>query len=274
MAAVSALALMASACVTGPSPEEIHLRDWQMAARADTPVAYQNYIRIHPGGLYVGMAHARTAELAAAEQAAFDAAKRANTERAFEDYLARYPWGLNAAEADALRAKAAAPRLAALEREAWAEADRRDIIDLYEAYLAEWPQGRNRIEAQARLDALWRTDQGAFVRARRSNFFALKWLHLEARPHGRAEQSDIYEGDHTDRGSSVNDRVSFCCRICSQPWPKTAHRRLDSSAVRKQVCGSRQRDWRVDTRRQLWLGGVLGRRHRQEPLRPCRRGVV
>src|SRR5690606_22289854 len=130
--------------------------------------AYQHYQRLYPAGLNVGIAESRIAELARLEAGAFATARRIDTETAYDDYLARYPWGRNAAEADALRAERAAPRLAALERAQWAEADRRDIIDLYEAYLADWPAGPNAARAQSRLDALWRTDQGAFVRAARS----------------------------------------------------------------------------------------------------------
>src|SRR5689334_22574702 len=105
-AAVSALALMASACETAPSPEQLHMRDWQMAARADNPVAYSNYIRIYPDGQYVSVAQQRIAELKQQEGDAFDIAKRAGTEQAYQDFLARYPWGMHVAEADQLRARA------------------------------------------------------------------------------------------------------------------------------------------------------------------------
>ena len=56
VAAASALALMASACVIGPTPEEVHSRDWEMAARTDTPQAYGGYLRLYPAGPFAAVA--------------------------------------------------------------------------------------------------------------------------------------------------------------------------------------------------------------------------
>ena len=129
IAAVSALAL--GACVTGPSPEEIHQMDWQTAARTDTPQGYQAYLRLYPAGQYAPIASARVDELSRIEADAFAVARRADTEAAYDDFLARYPWGRNAPEADGLRATRAAPRLAKQELADWTEARRVDEIEIY-----------------------------------------------------------------------------------------------------------------------------------------------
>ncbi len=168
LGAASALALLASACVTGPSPEEIHQMDWQAASRMDTPPAYANYMRMYPDGPFVSVARTRMDELVQVEADAFAVARRDGSEKAFADFLGRYPWGRHAAEADLARTKAAAPRLAAEERAEWDDVKRRDIIDAYETFLTRWPASSHAGEARSRLDALWRTDQGAFVRAKRS----------------------------------------------------------------------------------------------------------
>ena len=166
-AAVSAIALLA-ACETGPTPEEIHQMDWSQAARIDTPPAYAEYMRVHPGGEYVVNAQRRTDELIAIEAAAYDTARKADTEDSYVAYLARFPWGRNAEVADARRAVLAAPRLAAEEKADWAEVRAMEQIDRYEAFLDEWPRGANAVNARARLDVLWKTDQGAFVKAKRT----------------------------------------------------------------------------------------------------------
>ena len=76
----------------------------------------------------------------------------------------------NAPQADARRAALAAPRLAAEERADWDDAARADRIEAYEAFLNRWPDGANAEEARARLDYLWNTDEGAWIRARASEF--------------------------------------------------------------------------------------------------------
>ena len=62
LAAASALAL-AAACATAPTPEEIHDRNWQVAATADAPPAYQVYLNQHPAGIHAERARSRIAEL-------------------------------------------------------------------------------------------------------------------------------------------------------------------------------------------------------------------
>ncbi|MDP3491480.1 MAG: hypothetical protein Q8R82_00075, partial [Hyphomonadaceae bacterium] len=167
LAAVSAAALL-GACETGPTPEEIAQMEWQGAARVDTPPAYEAYLRMYPAGEFNAVARQRIEELKIVEVNAFAVAKRADTEDAYVGYLARFPWGLNAAEADARRAVLAAPRLAAEENRAWQEARKSEHIEIYEGFLNDWPRGAHAVEARAKLDALWRTDQGAFIRAQRS----------------------------------------------------------------------------------------------------------
>jgi hypothetical protein len=130
-AASLAVAMALAGCAA--SPEEIHAREWEMAARTDTPQAYETYLRLYPGGPFAPVAEQRVAELSRMEVAAWEVAKRADTEASYEDFLARFPWGRNAAEAETLRAARAAPRLAAEERAAWDDAKRRDFIDGYEA---------------------------------------------------------------------------------------------------------------------------------------------
>ena len=58
-----AFVLMASLAGCAASPEEIHAREWAMAARADTPQAYETYLRLYPGGPYASVAGQRVAEL-------------------------------------------------------------------------------------------------------------------------------------------------------------------------------------------------------------------
>src|SRR5690349_7047823 len=85
LAAASAMALL-TACVTGPSPEEIHMMDWQQAARMDTPPAYQHYLLVYPDGQYSNVARSRMEELGKMEQAGWDSAQRINTETGWADF--------------------------------------------------------------------------------------------------------------------------------------------------------------------------------------------
>src|SRR5215470_6018378 len=120
--AVSALALIASGCVTGPTPEELQMMDWQQAARLDTPPAYATYLRVYPDGLYAGNARARIDELGRMEADAFADARRADTEDAYAAFVQRWPWGVHAADATSLRDQRAAPRLARQENADWTDA--------------------------------------------------------------------------------------------------------------------------------------------------------
>ncbi|RYZ11608.1 MAG: hypothetical protein EON61_09800, partial [Alphaproteobacteria bacterium] len=167
VAAVSASALL-GACEVGPTPAEIAQVEWQTAARLDTPPAYEAYLRMYPAGEFNVVARQRIEELRIQESAAYQAARKIDNEDAYVSYLARFPWGLNSAEADARRATLAAPRLAAEENKAWQDVRKSDRIEVYEKFLADWPRGSHATEAGTKLDALWRTDQGAFVRAMRS----------------------------------------------------------------------------------------------------------
>ena len=168
VAAVSAIAL-AAACATGPTPEQIHDRNWQVAITADAPPAYEAYLRQHPAGLYTATAHTRIAELNAQELVAWEETLKVNTEQAYADFAYRYAWGPHRIRAEALRDERAAPRLAAEEAADWSTARSEDIIPAYEDFLARWPDGANARAADARLAALWKTDEGVFIRAVRSN---------------------------------------------------------------------------------------------------------
>jgi len=248
LAAASAIALL-TACVTGPSPEEIHMMDWQQAARMDTPPAYQHYLLVYPDGQYSGMARSRMDELGKMEQASWEAAQRINTETGWADFTQRFPWSLHFAEADAMRAKAAAPRMAAEERADWANAQRTDVIDLYETYLGKWPTGPNAAKAKDRLDALWRTDQGAYVRARRSG------SPVELQEFVRAYPRSVYVADARREIDSIRVRDGEAWRVAlqtntveaydfylsSQPWGEY---RIDAS---NSIQDLRERDY------QAWL---------------------
>ena len=166
-AAASALAL-AAACATAPTPEEIHDRNWQVAATADAPPAYEVYLSQHPDGIHAQQARSRIAQLNAQEQAAWEETLKINTEEAYADFAYRYAWGPHRVRAEALRDERAAPRLAAEEAAAWSNARSEDTIIAYEAFLAQWPDGANASGANARLAELWKTDEGVFVRAVRS----------------------------------------------------------------------------------------------------------
>ncbi|HEV7689519.1 MAG TPA: hypothetical protein VGO52_01790 [Hyphomonadaceae bacterium] len=248
LAAASAIALL-TACVTGPSPEEIHMMDWQQAARMDTPPAYQHYLLVYPDGQYSGMARSRMDELGKMEQASWDAALRINTETGWADFTARYPWSLHFAEADAMRAKAAAPRMAAEEKADWANAQRTDVIDLYETYLGKWPQGPNAGKAKDRLDALWRTDQGAYVRARRSGSPVELQEFVRAYPRSgyvadaRREMDAIrlHDGEAWRVALQTNTVEAYDFYLSSQPWGEY---RIDAS---NSIQDLRERDY------QAWL---------------------
>ena len=166
-AAVSAFALL-GACELGPTPEEILQMDWSQAARLDTPPAYSEYMRMHPDGPNVVMAQRRIEELTAIEAQSWMTAKKIDTEEGYEGFLSKYPWGVHSAEADGRRAVLAAPRLAAQERSEWEQAKAQDSIERFEVFIRDWPRGAHFVDARGRLDVLWKTDQGAFVRAKRS----------------------------------------------------------------------------------------------------------
>ena len=235
-AAVSAIALLA-ACETGPTPEEIALMDWQTAARVDTPPAYASYMRVHPDGEFVGVAQQRTQELNAIEADSYTAARRVNTEDAYVGFLARFPWGANAAEADARRAVLAAPRLAAEEKRDWDVARKDERIEIYETFLDNWPRGAHAAEARSRLDALWRTDQGAFVRAQRSGSVAELRQFIDAWPRSiyvadarrEIDLIRVRDDEAWRRALADNSVESFDFYLASQPmgaWRVEASRAM------------------------------------------------
>jgi hypothetical protein len=248
LAAVSAMALL-GACVTGPSPEEIHMMDWQQAARMDNPPAYQHYLLVYPDGQYAGVARSRMEELGKMEAAAWDAAKRVDTETAWGDFVTRFPWSAHYPEADALRAKAAAPRLAAEEKADWANAQRVDVIDLYETYLGKWPTGPNAGKAKDRLDALWRTDQGAYVRARRSGSPVELQEFIRAYPRSayvadarrELDAIRVRDGEAWRVALAGNTIEGYDYYLANQPWGEY---RVDASNA---IQGLRERDY------QAWL---------------------
>jgi|GEM_PF-2250431 len=165
--AASGLALL-GACQTGPTPAQIQASDWAQAARTDTPIAYAIYMRTHPDGQHRDTAQARIEELKALDEQAFAAAREKDTEQSYSDYLASHPWGAHAREADGRRMALAAPRLASEETVDWAEAQTVDRIEHYEVFLDNWPRGVHAEAARKRLAELWKTDQGEFVKAKRS----------------------------------------------------------------------------------------------------------
>ena len=168
LAAVSLLAL-AAGCVSGPSAEEILDRDWRIASQADAPPAYDTFIRQHPESANAAAARSRIDALRAQEIRDFAEARRLGTEQAYLDYLYRYStWGPNAAEAERLREAAARPRLIAEELAEWTALKGGSTIEPLEDFLERWPRGAHASEAQRALDALWKTDEGAFIRAVRS----------------------------------------------------------------------------------------------------------
>ena len=243
-AAVSAIALLA-ACETGPTPEELHQMDWSQAARIDTPPAYAEYMRVHPDGQYVVNAQRRTDELIRIEAEAYTFAKRADTEDGYVAYLAGFPWGANAESADARRAVLAAPRLAAEEKADWAEVRAMDQIEAYEVFLDDWPRGANAANARARLDALWNTDQGAFVKAKRSG--SPSELEAFMRVHPRSEWLDearseidlIYRRDDEAwrRALADNSIGAYDFYLQSQPWGRW---RVEAT---RQISDLRERDY-------------------------------
>ena len=76
-------------------------KDWQMAAKANTIAAYEQYIKSHPTGKHESEARARIASLqaSASDEAAWQAAKRANTASSYQQYLTSYKNGAHIAEA-------------------------------------------------------------------------------------------------------------------------------------------------------------------------------
>ena len=224
-AAVSALALL-GACELGPTPEEIMQMDWSQAARVDTPPAYAEYIRMHPDGLNVVPAQRRIDELVAMESAGYATAKKVDTEEGYETFLTRFPWGAHSAEADGRRAVLAAPRLAALEKSEWEQAKAADSIERFEVFIRDWPRGAHFVDARGRLDALWKTDQGAFVRAKRSSSPVELDEFLRAYPRSkyaadaRIEIDAIYRRDDEGwrRALADNSVSAYDFYLQSQPW--------------------------------------------------------
>lgn len=147
--------------------------------------------------------------------------------------------GINAAEADARRAVLAAPRLAAEENRAWQDVRKSDHIEVYEAFLEDWPRGAHATEARTKLDAMWRTDQGAFVRAQRSGSpaelqaFVLAWPRSTYATDARRELDLIRarDDDAWRRALADNSVSAFDFYLSSQPygaWRVEANRSIES----------------------------------------------
>jgi hypothetical protein len=124
---------------------------------------------MHPDGQYVANAQIRIAELNEMEAQAFVFAQANDTEEAYASLPRHLSLGVRMRRAaDGRRAVLAAPRLAAEEKAEWAEAQSQDRIEHYEIFLDNWPRGEHAAAAQTRLAALWKTDQGYYLKASRS----------------------------------------------------------------------------------------------------------
>lgn len=246
-AVLAAALVILGACETGPTPQEIAAMDWQSAARSDTPPAYATYIRMHPDGDYVTVARQRTEELRLMARESFEAAQRIDTEEAYDGFLRRFPWAADAAAADARRAVLAAPRLAAEEKKAWEQTSKSGRIEIYEDFLKAWPKGAHAVEARIKLDALWRTDQGAFVRAVRSGSPAELRAFINAWPNSsyvadarRELDLVVLRDDEAWRRALADNSIrGYDFYLQSQPFGKW---RLEASRALEDL---RERDYRA-----------------------------
>jgi type IV pilus biogenesis protein CpaD/CtpE len=97
----ASIAALLAACATPPplTPEEIEAQAWISAQQADTPFAYQEYLRQYGDRPNAEGARQRVEALMQEERAAWAQARRIDTEEAYENYLRLYSWGADAQRA-------------------------------------------------------------------------------------------------------------------------------------------------------------------------------
>jgi hypothetical protein len=117
--------------------------DWYKATSANTLVAYQAFVREHPGDKHADEARGRI--LALQDDADWNTAKNLNTIAAFQDYLQKESGGVHVLEAQA--------QMTALKRaDAWQTAQQDGSAASLQAFLKRYPQGPEADQARQQLD--------------------------------------------------------------------------------------------------------------------------